>query len=59
MRANTESNGLYSLIVAGVSFEKSAFEVSDFPYKSSRRHVDCDILARKRKFPKGQILGYF
>jgi hypothetical protein len=50
IRANSEPNGLYSLNVAGVSFEKSAFEVSDFPHKSSRRHVDCDVLAWNRNF---------
>jgi hypothetical protein len=33
------------IVAAGVSFEKSAFKVSDFPYKRSRRHVDCDVLA--------------
>jgi hypothetical protein len=43
--ANSVSIGLYRLFVAGVSFEKSAFKVFDFPYKSSRRHVDCDVLA--------------
>jgi hypothetical protein len=50
IRANSESNGLYSLIVVGVSFEESAFEVSNFPYKSSRRHVDCDVLAWNANF---------
>ena len=33
-----------------VSFEKTAFEVYDFPYKSSRRHVDCDVLGWNANF---------
>jgi hypothetical protein len=51
-RADSESHGLCSLIVAGVSFEQSAFKVSDFSYKSSRWHVDCDVLAWNANFQK-------
>jgi hypothetical protein len=36
-------------------FEKSTFKVYDFPYKSSRRHVDFDV---KCKFSKKYILQY-
>jgi hypothetical protein len=39
--AKYELNIIYSLIVAGVGFEESAFKVSDSPYKSSFRYVYC------------------
>jgi hypothetical protein len=50
------SIGLYRLFVAGVCFEKLAFKVSDFPYKSSRRHVDCDVLARNANFQNASLM---
>jgi hypothetical protein len=43
--ADSVFKSFYRLIVAGLSFEKSAFKVSDFPYKSSRRHLVCDFLS--------------